>query len=257
MVALGSKILNRPGDMSLAEKLTDGCVWAYNATATGIMPENFHVEICEDEPCHWEPAPHSPFATEPTSTNTTPGPDDLPKLEIDDVDPITGHANTPQSGGARNTGNLNKRAPAPEPAPPIPPSRQGPPIPESPDPSLIGQVSEKLNSESEIDPAVQKLATSRQSATTHSRQRVPKPASFSDYMDAVYILRPEAIESVFYMYRITGDPTWQDKGWKMWESIEEHTWTEMAYSAILDVNDVNSTKSDSMERYTSNDSNFI
>ena len=32
-------------------------------------------------------------------------------------------------------------------------------------------------------------------------------------------LRPEALESVFYMYRISGDPLWQDQGWQMFESI--------------------------------------
>ncbi|KAH9810194.1 family 47 glycoside hydrolase [Melampsora americana] len=36
-----------------------------------------------------------------------------------------------------------------------------------------------------------------------------------------YYLRPEVIESVFYAYRITGDPIWQEIGWKMWTSIEE------------------------------------
>jgi len=251
MLALGSKILNRPNDMTLAEKLTDGCVWAYNATATGIMPESFNVQICKEEPCHWEPPADNGYTNLPGSTTTlhiTPGPDDLPPLELEDFNPST-QGNTPQPGGYRNSGHLNKRAPAPEPAPPISPSRQGPPIPESPDPSLVGQVSEKLNSESEIDPDVQKLAVDRQSAASQERQRVPKPPSFGDYMDPVYILRPEAIESVFYMYRITGDPIWQEKGWRMWESIEEHTWTELAYSAIGDVNNVNGTKTDSMERY--------
>lgn len=36
-----------------------------------------------------------------------------------------------------------------------------------------------------------------------------------------YYLRPEVIESVFYAYRITGDPIWQEIGWKMWNSIED------------------------------------
>jgi len=70
-------------------------------------------------------------------------------------------------------------------------------------------------------------------------------------MDTRYILRPEAIESVFYMWRITGDPSWREKGWNMWESIEKASWTELAYSAIMDVNDADSTKADSMERYIS------
>ena len=29
-----------------------------------------------------------------------------------------------------------------------------------------------------------------------------------------YILRPETVESFFYMWRITGDPLYQEWGWK-------------------------------------------
>ncbi|KAL7776652.1 hypothetical protein CFE70_007070 [Pyrenophora teres f. teres 0-1] len=41
--------------------------------------------------------------------------------------------------------------------------------------------------------------------------REPGASPFSNMNDARYILRPEAIESVFHMYRITGDSTYQDK----------------------------------------------
>lgn len=37
------------------------------------------------------------------------------------------------------------------------------------------------------------------------------------YRDS-YIGRPEAIESIFYMYRMTGDEQWRDKGWRMFMS---------------------------------------
>lgn len=47
--------------------------------------------------------------------------------------------------------------------------------------------------------------------------------------------RPEAIESVWYMYRITGDTIWQEKGWKMWESVISHVRTEIAATAITGV----------------------
>lgn len=36
-------------------------------------------------------------------------------------------------------------------------------------------------------------------------------------------------------YRITGDPTWQEKGWKMFEAIQRYTRTELGFSAIADV----------------------
>ena len=64
--------------------------------------------------------------------------------------------------------------------------------------------------------------------------------------------RPEAIESVFVMYRITGDKTWRDKGWKMFQAIQNATRTEWGYSAIKDVTVTKSKKknmSDSMESF--------
>lgn len=58
---------------------------------------------------------------------------------------------------------------------------------------------------------------------------------FVSMNDKRYILRPEAIESVWYMYRITGDPVWQEKGWRMWEAVVHATRTEFGHSAIGDV----------------------
>jgi mannosyl-oligosaccharide alpha-1,2-mannosidase len=61
--------------------------------------------------------------------------------------------------------------------------------------------------------------------------------------------RPEAIESIWYMYRITGDPIWQDKGWRMFEAIIKWTRTEVGHSAIDDVAFGDPTKVDSMESF--------
>lgn len=46
MYGLGSKLFGREEDLEYAKKLTDGCVWAYQSTATGIMPEYAHVVPC-------------------------------------------------------------------------------------------------------------------------------------------------------------------------------------------------------------------
>lgn len=61
--------------------------------------------------------------------------------------------------------------------------------------------------------------------------------------------RPEAIESVFYMYRVTGDITWQDKGWAMWQAIMKHTRAEHGHSAIDDVGLENPRQVDEMESF--------
>ncbi|KAF1845467.1 glycoside hydrolase family 47 protein [Cucurbitaria berberidis CBS 394.84] len=58
---------------------------------------------------------------------------------------------------------------------------------------------------------------------------------FETVIDARYMLRPEAIESVFYMYRITGESRYQDVAWKMFQQVERRTRTEFANAAIRDV----------------------
>jgi mannosyl-oligosaccharide alpha-1,2-mannosidase len=66
--------------------------------------------------------------------------------------------------------------------------------------------------------------------------------------DSRYLLRPEAIESLFILYRITGREELRDKAWKMFRSIESWTRTQYAYSAIECVTDEEqSRKLDSME----------
>ncbi|OCK80325.1 glycoside hydrolase family 47 protein [Lepidopterella palustris CBS 459.81] len=45
------------------------------------------------------------------------------------------------------------------------------------------------------------------------------PPGMSDIPDPRYIFRLEALESVFYMYRITGNSYWRTAGWKMISAI--------------------------------------
>jgi mannosyl-oligosaccharide alpha-1,2-mannosidase len=54
MVGMASKIFGLEGDLEIAKKLADGCVWAYESTLTGIMPEGATVMPCESsEHCTW------------------------------------------------------------------------------------------------------------------------------------------------------------------------------------------------------------
>ncbi|PHH70443.1 hypothetical protein CDD82_7104 [Ophiocordyceps australis] len=74
------------------------------------------------------------------------------------------------------------------------------------------------------------------------------PKGFANARDARYLLRPEAIESLFVLYRITGKPELQDIAWSMFESIMRATNTDLAHSAIADVTVKGETKKvDSME----------
>ncbi|KAF2736002.1 class I alpha-mannosidase-like protein [Polyplosphaeria fusca] len=61
------------------------------------------------------------------------------------------------------------------------------------------------------------------------------PPGYTKIGDKRFLLRPEAIESVFIMYRITGDRTLQDAAWRMFQAIKGSTKTDIANSAIADV----------------------
>lgn len=51
------------------------------------------------------------------------------------------------------------------------------------------------------------------------------------------------------MYRITGDTTWMDKGWKMFQATIAATRTEFANSAIEDVMGTENNLKDEMESF--------
>ncbi|KAM0337895.1 hypothetical protein ACHAPU_011487 [Fusarium lateritium] len=53
--------------------------------------------------------------------------------------------------------------------------------------------------------------------------------------DTSYLLRPETIESIFYLYRITGKEEFRDIAWNMWTSIRAAAETETAFAAVEDV----------------------
>lgn len=54
-VGIGAKVFNRSEELSIARKLTDGCIWAYDIMPTGIMPETLYLSPCEDKKdCPWD-----------------------------------------------------------------------------------------------------------------------------------------------------------------------------------------------------------
>lgn len=61
------------------------------------------------------------------------------------------------------------------------------------------------------------------------------PRGFTQIPDRRYVLRPEAAESVFIMYRTTADAKYADAAWTMFEAIDKVTRTELANSAVWDV----------------------
>ena len=62
-----------------------------------------------------------------------------------------------------------------------------------------------------------------------------------------YALRPEVIESAYYLYRLTNDPRYLEMGRTFFESLEKYCRTDVAYAALSNV--TTKTKSDDMESF--------
>lgn len=72
---------------------------------------------------------------------------------------------------------------------------------------------------------------------------------YINYADTSYGLRPEAIESIFIHYRLTGEKDLLDAAWRMFTAIEKQTRTEYANAMISDVTVEDSQKINKMESY--------
>jgi mannosyl-oligosaccharide alpha-1,2-mannosidase len=62
------------------------------------------------------------------------------------------------------------------------------------------------------------------------------PATGAITGDGYYILRPETVESLFYLYRITGDTKYQEYAWDIFTHIEKFCKVEKGYSGLHSVN---------------------
>ncbi|KAI1202798.1 glycoside hydrolase family 47 protein [Nemania serpens] len=142
MFGLGGKLFQIPEHVAIGDKITRGCVWAYDAMPAGIMPEVFNLLNCDTlEPCEWNQEEWETIG----DANLKPG--------------------------------------------------------------------------------------------------------FKSAQDPRYLLRPEAIESVFLLYRITGNAEYQEMAWKMFQAIRNATETDLAFSSIQSVKVTNTVKADSMESF--------
>ncbi|CAM9523940.1 unnamed protein product, partial [Choristocarpus tenellus] len=52
-----------------------------------------------------------------------------------------------------------------------------------------------------------------------------------------YSLRPETVETLFIMWRVTGDPAFRDKAWQIFVNINQHCRAKFGFSGIKDVTD--------------------
>ncbi|KAL5116842.1 hypothetical protein ACEQ8H_005323 [Pleosporales sp. CAS-2024a] len=264
MFGMGAKLFDRPKDLEIAKKLTEGCVWSYAMTPTGIMPESFETIPCEsvqacswNETLYWEKldpyansrleryeqemviynsalASASSWYEEQFAAMTAPA------RAVDPVLPVLATP-TPASGD-----ELNKRqlAHLVDDAEDMPTKIQ----PQAGDLGAAVKPSQTL-------PVFPSIYTP--SAPLNHKEYVEQkirderlPQGITRIISRQYILRPEAIESVWYMYRITGDNHWREVGWRMFLAVDKHTSTKYGNSAITDVTKVSpTTLNDEMESF--------
>lgn len=117
-------------------------------------------------------------------------------------------------------------------------------------PEIRSDVSAKSESTSSgMSTAARALADAVKSIVSAKRMDRPWPVGV-DSASPSYRNRPETIESVFYMWRITGDPLWRERGWQMFASWVTHSMTDHGFSSLNDVYEVPARKTDSQESYT-------
>ena len=178
MVGMAARIFNRPADLDVAAQLTDGCVWSYNSTPSGIGPEIFTFVPCDPDPAE----------------------DDCRWSEDRWYAAVAQHWRSSFKGGGAAQDD------------------EGNPQP----------------TKSELDEVI-------------ATQRLP--TGIVRVEDRRYILRPEAIESVFMMHRLTADPRWAEAAWAMFEAVERHTRTPLAAAALDDITRPAPRQVDSMESF--------
>ncbi|RYP60861.1 hypothetical protein DL771_010348 [Monosporascus sp. 5C6A] len=336
MFGLGGKIFEQPMDVEIGKKLADGCVWAYESTPSGIMPEGASAVPCESvNNCHWnetvwwrvldpladtrdaqladynarkeelqaikaQQEKRKKLAAEAKNRVAVGagGEDESSKEHIagsgdagwgnkvaDENDEsysegestsklregrITGRSvpetNAEDVQALHSDGHVEKRLPPPPPEKNADRSKLGgaPASDDASTPTKTTDLKDALDMNEgntverdadqiplQVEPIIDDPARP-QSHKEYVQDRIETeriPPGFSNVMFPNYILRPEAIESVWYMYRITGDTTWQDKGWRMFEAIIRNTQTEAGHSAIDNVMSPNPSKADKMESF--------
>lgn len=142
LFALASRIFSDPDDLEIGRQLTQGCIWSYLHSPTGIMPETLTLIPCPDldVQCAWN-------ETEWLSQR---------QLRDSECDSLF--------------------------CPPV-----------------------------------------------------NYPEGYHFVRDARYLLRPEAIESIFVLWRLTGDEYYRDTAWMIFQSIIKHTRTPYGHSALSSV----------------------
>lgn len=250
MFAIGAKAFGIDGDLELAAKLTEGCVWAYESTQTGIMPERFRLLPCEKgSACEWDQARFEAGVARYSRVDPSAG-HSFRNGESSYEQRVNMIAHDPPQGAASGSvpipmpGSLNPHDSD------VLVKRDGLALGNHAEASSVVSIPTPTPGEAELQNRDAPRSTSSP-ASPHIAEvgKDHLPAGMTSIPSPKYYLRPEAIESVFIMYRLTGDESWRRKGWQMFEAISKYTRTELANSAIHDVTAQKPIHKDTMESF--------
>lgn len=253
MFGLGAKLFGLDSDLELAKQLTDGCVWAYESMPAGVMAESAAVVPCPNlEVCAWsevawhealDPQLEERFAAVQSWNKNQQRIYEQSRREAMKEqaasDPGEASGPEPTLETVQTEANREKRQILDG-----EPARTAPKLEVEADDTISR--SRKGSSPLQFVPKVA-LSHERYVQARVLEERLPP--SYTKIFDRHYGLRPEAIESVFYMYRITGDEIWRQKGWKMFEAIQSATQTDIAHAAVKDVTSSLGELDDVMESF--------
>ncbi|KAL8828776.1 MAG: hypothetical protein Q9170_006457 [Blastenia crenularia] len=308
MFAIGAKIFDRKEDIDIAKRLTDGCVWAYEMTPTGIMPEHFLITPCDDlEKCPFNESlwyekldPYHPRTRSRSFTQQTPlnKSDDISDQAASLIGKVQSNATDVSAVHERlndtkaSTSALKKRQLGDIENDKLVQADKDKKAGETgakPEASEEAAVKSKIGTESDDeDSKSEENKLAKEDADTPETKDQATPTSPEEGSEPIapaieaytpppipsqeeyakgrirdeklakgviritgskYILRPEAVESVFIMYRVTGDDYWRKKGWNMFTAIQNYTRTEYGASAISDVMSETPIPLDEMESF--------
>ena len=208
MYGMAAKAFGIDSHLDLAVELTEGCVWSYGITKTGVMPDTFKVRECvvEQDQCSWDQLVEQWKAgkIEQASGMQYVKDSDIPKH------PAFNYAS--KDGQSKTAGRKLER-------------RQ--------QQNKAAELTKVAFEEAEIISGGGGGGGLGKSQEPDFKATTPHPIQQAIGPD--YQLRPEAIESVWYMYRITGDRHWQEVGWQMWLSVEFSTRTDSGHAQLVDV----------------------
>ncbi|KAJ9647056.1 hypothetical protein H2199_002042 [Coniosporium tulheliwenetii] len=260
MFALGAKVFEREEDLDIAAKLTEGCIWAYNATNSGIMPEQFFVVSCEDrKSCQWNETKWweilDPF--EESRMNAYKGQLAYYEQRVKQA-ALDMKTQTPANvGGVESTAAVVAQ-PTASPAPGREEDREtkkhkrqldgtwnpenDPPTPVAPfpDPPLAA-ASASIAAIYKPEPPVSREEYVK---SRIAEERLPK--GFVQIPARKYILS-NRIRLLHVPHNRL--PHWRDAGWRMFKAIQAATRTEFGNSAIDDVTKAHPELADTMESF--------